>query len=891
MKVRHFGVLLLAALLITAALPFPHIAHADFEAPPPPAATIYAAHAGVALNNASEAVMRGAELDSIDTSWTIDARWINHDVLQERTVWAIFRGEEGDLVGAPEVSVNYALAHQALLGNATTTLAATFDLQAFGDPDTPSGIYTIVVAELPETYYEYDEALGDLTGVERPFTSGDFVNWFAGSESYNSPVSYRSIEFEYIAGEAEIPCTEHCYSNVLFLPGIEASRLYTDDGKVWEPGLFDDLHNLHINPSGDSVRPDVHVRVRDVLDEDPIGRNIYKSFIEDMDELASAGAIAAWEPVAYDWRLSIDDILASGKHDGNQISYTKATSSPYIIQQLRHLAATSKSGKVTIVAHSNGGLLAKRLTQVLGEEASELIDKMIFVAVPQAGTPDALAIALHGENIGPLGVIASASAVRTFASTSPMLYHLLPSADYFTYVDDPVVEFDESLPDWIAEYGDVIHSEERLKTFVTGAYGKAQDASNTVLPGQLRDDLFEDASTLHDSLDDWQPPSGVELVQIAGWGIPKTVAGIKYKKFYDFEEQDFVSKPSPQFTIDGDGRVIVPSALWSSANAATNYWLDLRLYNLKNRLESSFGLNSFEHSRILEVSQLNDFLSDYITTGLKPLDEYVYISTQALNSPHGTLSFALHSPLTLDLYDSAGNHTGVSTTTNLVEENIPGTYYMTFGEQQYIFADSSNEYHLALDGYDSGTFTLIISETEGDAITSSVAFEDVPVTPETIVSLTVSSGTDSISMLSVDEDGDGENDFTVSTDGTTTQIQDVEEAVLVAPISSGGGPPVGLLSQSTSTPPIVPVIPTTTATSSEALAIAVVPAAARHEPATVISAKKTEVLKPVKKVAKPTTLSVSKPLVVSQVASAAQSTKSNLWTQIFNWIMKRLNVR
>ena len=83
-------------------------------------------------------------------------------------------------------------------------------------------------------------------------------------------------------------CREACYSNVLFLPGIEASRLYTDNEKVWEPSGDDTVQALFLNADGTSVRSDVHTKTGDVIDELPVlGQNIYKSFITKMDELES----------------------------------------------------------------------------------------------------------------------------------------------------------------------------------------------------------------------------------------------------------------------------------------------------------------------------------------------------------------------------------------------------------------------------------------------------------------------------------------------------------------------------------------------------------------------------------------------------------------------------
>lgn len=559
------------------------------------------------------------------------------------------------------------------------------------------------------------------------------------------------------------PCAApgSCASNVLFLPGLEASRLYRPDyaggeKKLWEPGLNDLLQDLYLTPEGKSVRADVYAKEDDVVDEVPVtGANIYKSFIAKMNELRDVKKlINDWEAVPYDWRLSLDDILANGKRTGARISYLDATSTPYVVQELKSLAASSKTHKVTVVAHSNGGLVAKRLTQVLGVQAPELIDKMIFVAVPQAGTPAAVAAALHGYGqnfgFGPVVSVSQATA-RTFASTSPMTYNLLPSASYFTQVDNPVVSFAPSLPDWITRYGATIHSAETLRTFLTDAYGRVDAQTGDISqPLQTSAALLASAEALHANLDSWTPPAGVELVQIAGWGVPTTVTGLTYKK----KEKGTGVEPEPNLTIDGDGTVVVPSALWTNSASTTRYWMDLNDYNRDHPVQSGFGLATFNHSRILEPVQLLDFLSDRITNTTKPLSDYTYLSTEAPPSTDIRLRYALHSPLTLNLYDSGGRHTGVSTTTGQVEMQIPGTYYAEFGDVKYLFSDAIDA-RIIMEGYDTDTFTFNVDEYSGDTLTASTTFKDIPTTASTNVTLDIQSDLTTLSPMQIDKNGDG----------------------------------------------------------------------------------------------------------------------------------------
>ncbi len=551
-------------------------------------------------------------------------------------------------------------------------------------------------------------------------------------------------------------------SSVLFLPGIESSRLYRPDynggeDKLWEPNIDADVQDLYLGSGGTGGRSDIYTKEKDVIDTDPTGHDIYKPFLTKMDGLKSVGTIADWEPIAYDWRLSLDEILSSGHDINGRIYYTgdlAGTTTPYVIQELRKLASTSKSGKVTIVAHSNGGLVAKRLTEILGPtEASKLIDKIILVAVPQVGTPMAIGAGLHGygQELG-RGYVESKNSARTFASTSPMFYNLLPSQGYFTQVDNSVIYFDPSTSEWITRYGGVVHSQDRLDTFLTDSYRRSDPQTGNVnQPTQLDAGLLTQANALHTHLDTWTPPIGVDLIQIAGWGLP-TMSGITYKQSSP-ESQTSIS-PDIVTTIDGDGTVVTPSALWTSASVAKNYWVDLKTYNDQRFINTTLGLFPFDHSRILATIPVNNYISDLISSTTKPLADYQYLSNTVPTTNTTSLRFALHSPLTLSLYDNQGRHAGISTSTGQIEEEIPDTYYMELGDVKYIFTDTSNPTHIQMSGYATSTFTFNVDQLQGDILTASTTFKDIPVTPSTQVNLDVVSDISTLSPMHIDL-GDG----------------------------------------------------------------------------------------------------------------------------------------
>ena len=580
---------------------------------------------------------------------------------------------------------------------------------------------------------------------------------------------------------------QHCCSNVMFLPGIEGSRLYMPglliENELWEPNRDNDGKDLEFDANGNSIHQNIYTKVGDIVDKAyerlPIvnryAPDIYKSFIDDMNTLKSNGTINDWEPIAYDWRLPYDQILDSGKVIGNEISYLSATDSPYIIQELKNLASTSKTGKVTIVAHSNGGLLTKDLMMKLQDEGlAGLVDKIIFVAVPQTGAPESIGALLHGfdQGINILSVnMLSAQEARELASNMPMTYNLLPSQTYFNDVTTPVVTYQSTstipfVESLLAKYGSSIDSYDTFSNFLLGTDGR-----DTPLYRDLTDPsignpiLLTLASTTHDILDNWVPPSNIELIQIAGWG-DDTVSGIDY--YQGVKKGEATLEYKPNFVEDGDGTVPVPSALATPISSnVSRYWLDLGQYNTDAKSNAS-------HSTIFQVAGLEDFIKNTIENGTSTLPEY-FSTTSPTDVPDRELRFVLHAAsTTLDAYDDAGNHTGISTTTGLIEENIPGTTYQNFGDVTIVatpIRHSGEPLRVVAGNSSDDSITLDVDQTQGGTVLSSESFVDIPMTGSSLAQV---SATDSIedipdiSSMNVDEDASDTDSFTALPVSTTT---------------------------------------------------------------------------------------------------------------------------
>ena len=327
-----------------------------------------------------------------------------------------------------------------------------------------------------------------------------------------------------------------CCSSVAFIPGLEASRLYRQgallEDKLWEPNNNHDVAQLGLSPvTGGSVDPLIYTR--DVLDEPlglPIAGNIYKGFLAYMNGLATDGTINAFEPLPYDWRMDVRDVATRDIALESGSSYT-------MVSHIEALAGASETGKVTLITHSNGGLVAKELiNELVRLGKATLVDRVIMVAAPELGTPDAVLALLHGAKFF-LG-LPSREATRELGENMKSGYALLPSRKYFTRLGEfppirPIIEFATTTPvtrGFRSIYGDSISDYNKLRQFLLGDNGSRSEptASDVNTPNVLKEHFLTNAEAYHGATDVWTPPVGVEVIEIIGWGLA-TPYGIRYE--------------------------------------------------------------------------------------------------------------------------------------------------------------------------------------------------------------------------------------------------------------------------------------------------------------------------------------------------------------------------
>jgi pimeloyl-ACP methyl ester carboxylesterase len=586
----------------------------------------------------------------------------------------------------------------------------------------------------------------------------DFINYFtAGTPAPHENYGYVSWNWGTETPTTTPPCTENCFSNVAFIPGIKSTELYEGISKRWLPGVLNfDGQRLIMTVSGESAN-DITVGL-------PIERaygfvEIYGQFLGFLDALKSADTIADWKALPYDWRYDVYDVVANDQQlrDGSLSN---------LANEIRILATTSTTGKVTIIAHSNGGLVAKALIDELGADAG-LVDRLVMVGTPQLGTPSTIPAMLHGhEQALPMEFPAfsmTGATAREVMGNMPGAYGLLPLSQYPATVLEPVVEFDNSTltSSFRTAYGDAIDTGVELQSFLLGVGdGRIKPASNdTFTPTILNSTLLSDSLATRNTLEAWTPPAGIEVVQIVGWGLD-TVRGVRYQEapcaagagcntFLDLK---------PLLTAEGDATVVSPSA---GAMSTTTYFLNMSVFNEAND-------TTWTHMNMLAATSTQDLINDIITNSTRGAT-FVTAAKPIAADVSKRLRLSVHSPVTLGVRDALGHFTGVMPNPDplsdvpVIVQEIPNTYYMEFGEGKYVGFDADEQYTVVLRGTDDGVFTLNVEEAGNGATTTVATYSNVPVSTTTTAELRIQDIANK-SALEVDEDNDGIVDESIEPD-------------------------------------------------------------------------------------------------------------------------------
>ena len=597
------------------------------------------------------------------------------------------------------------------------------------------------------------------------------------------------------------PCANGgCISNVLFLPGIEGSRLYMrssigTERQLWEPSIWTAIPELALNPNGTSVN---QIYTKDIIGNlyDNMGvrgaglqaimgddAKVYGDFEHFLDSLVASSTVGMkeWKAYPYDWRYDPIDVVNNGTLTEMPNGSLQQV---YLEDVLDTLASSSPTGKVSIIAHSNGGLVAKALIQKLQAEGkANLIDRLIMIGTPQWGTPSDIGALLHGDGQSHgLGIITYAPQVRAASATMPGPYALLPSSAYFAHVNGPVATFatDAMTAPFKAAFPNGIASLTDLTSFVTDAFGLDAGITATTtlnVPLALPPALVAKAAATHNALDTWTPPPGLAVTSIAGWG---QLTPYRYD-YYSYSGHQFClnlisgfsckTQPefthAPQMTEDGDDTVVSPSAI---GNIGSAWYLNIQQFNKKGG-----GGIKIAHSDLTSAEPIDNAILSLLERRGISSDNYLTNLTPSGGTNPLTVISA-HSPINLLTSDSAGSKTGIVPLPGedglyFAKQDISGSAAVVSGEDKFIYLPQGARYSVNATGYNSGPSTIEIQQLDANGNeTSSTTIADVPVTASTTISFSLDTA-GAPSPVAIDLNGDGTVDVTVTpVVGTTTSF-------------------------------------------------------------------------------------------------------------------------
>lgn len=354
--------------------------------------------------------------------------------------------------------------------------------------------------------------------------------------------------------------------------------------------------------------------------------------------------------------------------------------------------------EVDIVAHSMGGLIIKEYLMTF---AGNSVNKFINIGTPHTGSPKTFVSIISGyTDIGILNM----ETIKYISQNMPSVYQLLPSQNYFGGSENYYVF-------------DGINGNKRLTYEDTKRYLKDSGRNAS---------LVDRANDFHQEIDSLDPADyGVETYNIVGCGEP-TLGQIFILDKKD-DEYYYAIK-----MIDGDGTVPIRSAEAMSATK-TYYAKDVK----HATMSSASGVKE------LVVSLLNKDNNASLSSNVSESPDFCGI-------PDGQL-VSFHSPITLDVYDSFGNHAGPNADGD-IENNIEGVVYEVIENNKFAYLPSGKNYIVKGQATSDGSFDVRVEDIKGGEVTSTTLFSDIPLTLSTKVEMIMDG--DIPSGVLIDKDGD-----------------------------------------------------------------------------------------------------------------------------------------
>jgi Tol biopolymer transport system component/PKD repeat protein/pimeloyl-ACP methyl ester carboxylesterase len=419
--------------------------------------------------------------------------------------------------------------------------------------------------------------------------------------------------------------------------------------------------------------------------------------------------------------------------------------------------------KVDIVAHSMGGLVARRyILDQTGSGQPQTVRKLTTIATPWLGAPKFITALETGWLDWKLNLLVGPSLLRELVATYPGAHELLPSRRYYDVAAAPFQElgwdFDGSGTDTET------YSYDHLRDVLNQRYSTS--------PGETADRFHA-----YPGQDDWSGDSpGVEYHYIVGRQFePKTIAQI-------LSMHDIVcwrSWPSlgnqcseiyylrPLFG-PGDGTVPIASARRSTLTSYPDG--NVMVHEMRSYQSTNDG--NAEHGGMVKTRAVQDCVLAILRSNscaeTSIIDSGVTVSSAESGSEIGEAYFIqVLGQGNLTISDASGRVTGL-VDAGVIVQDVPATVYVPTGDESAsLVVSTDGVYTMTLR---SGDLPLYVEVLRGvpDAIAEAVRYQDISLPPGVTLTLRLPLEFTQAQPLTYDADGDGASETPIPPSANVT---------------------------------------------------------------------------------------------------------------------------
>ena len=371
------------------------------------------------------------------------------------------------------------------------------------------------------------------------------------------------------------------------------------------------------------------------------------------------------------------------------------------------------SGKVLIIAHSMGGLVAR---DYLLANGTAQVDQVISIGTPYLGSPKLVKVLETGDSWG-VGMDTAfgwvglhAMEVRKLSQNFPSAYQLSPPLDWFTAEDLFEDPYD---PTYL---------------YINGE-GQDYDQTSAFISERHNDYLYNDAVGFHaQGIGDMSMLTDEYFAQRIIAVDRSTIARLDYTPprricvpflgCYSYGE-DLV----PSWNATGDGTVPLHSAMGANVQ-------DDRYYSV----------TGVSHVAMPNDATVQDYLRRMLAGTLCSNSQLMaFQQTQAAASVPSGLQVTVFGPAGLRICQLAGKCAELTALEPMSSEtSLPGVSYLETRNGTTAMLEANGTYQLSLSGKQPDSAAQIrLQKLENGQVTQSAVFESVPITTTTVATLTV----------------------------------------------------------------------------------------------------------------------------------------------------------